>query len=117
MRITIKNPLVRDSIQERSSLTVNPYFWDDSTNPWTANTPTTVDYRLDCLSTGANLIGWTTVTPAASVSITVPANSNAIQNDYNQYERKQLTVRMNGGLTNAYQTPFTYDVQNLFGQT
>ena len=117
MRITIKNPLVRDRVQERSGFTVNPYFWDDTTLPWTANTPTTVDYRLDCLATGANLIGWTTVTPGTTVAIAIPSANNAIQSDLNPYEMKQLTVRINANLTTQYQTAMQYQVDNLFGQT
>lgn len=117
MRITLKDPLVRNRIQERSGFTITPAFWDDSAYPWTANTPTTVDYRIDCLATGARVLDWTTVTPGTTVSIPISAAYNIIQNNCNPYEQKQITVRTNAGLSTQFQMPLVYRVENLYGQT
>lgn len=78
-------------------------------------TPTTVAYRVDDLSIGLQLVDWTTVTPASSVDITITSTANKIQNDFRQYEAKQITVKTNSGLTDQFIESFTWDVKNLTG--
>ena len=83
----------------------------DYTN--TAVTPTTLRYRVDCKTTGKDLVGWTSVTPSTSVTITIPASANDIQNNRNQYEVKEITIEADAGTDNAFQDNALWKVRNL----
>ncbi len=85
--VFIKVPKTR--ILEQSSFEATAYFRDSDD---AASAPTTARYRIDCLETGLNLVGWTALTPAVSNSITITPTVNAIQNKENRTEKKQLTV-------------------------
>lgn len=115
MRITFTDRLSAKTINESSALTVVAKFWDDSTETWTASAPTSVKYRLDD-QLGGQITDWTTVTAAASVTITIPGSSNAIIDDWQDTETKQLTIRANDGLSTQHQDIYTYRVKNLSGQ-
>ena len=78
-----------------------------------ASTPTTVHYRIDCLTTGIEVAGWTSVSPVSSVSIPVTAMHNAIQGSSD--EVKQLTVVADRGLASQYVETACWSVENLFG--
>ena len=88
--ISVPNPITI----EGSSFNVTAYFRDSSN---AAEAPTTSKYRIDCLSTGKELLDWTTLTPAVSNSIAITATYNAIQNSSNTTEKKQITVAANPG--------------------
>lgn len=106
--------LPKNVIQEQSQLVVGASFRTRATAA--ASTPTTVHYRLDCLSTGNQVADLTEVSPSASsVSITITPTQNAIQDECNSYERKQLTVVADYGLATQYVDRITYDVNNLSG--
>ena len=115
MRITFQAPQTK--VNESSALTVTAKVWDDSTEVWTAQVPTTLHYRIDCLSSGYAITDWTSITADDVSSIAITATENAIQNDWNETERKQLTLKANSGLSTQYQATFAYDVRNLSGQT
>ena len=119
MRITFRPNTARNRVNESSALTVVAKVWDDATDveAWVAQVPTTLHYRLDCLSTGTQILDWTSITADDVSSIAITATQNAIQSDCNEIERKQLTVKANSGLSTQYQASFSYDVTNLFGQT
>lgn len=82
-------PFLEPYQKEKSSFTLSAYFRDDAN---AADTPATVEYRIDCLSTNKNILAWTSVTPGENVSITVKPSENAIQNEGHRKERKQITV-------------------------
>lgn len=117
MKITIKSPLVQRTIAERAAFNITASFWNDSTEVWTASTPTTVKYRLDSLDSGNTITDWTTVTAASSVTITASPSANAILYNQNDRERRQITVKADDGLSTQYQTTYKYYVSNLVGQT
>lgn len=80
-----------------------------------AATPTTLKYRIDCLTTGTELADWTTVSAASSASISITGTHNAIQNEGNKYERKQLSVMTDEGLSTQYREAVSWTVENLYG--
>ena len=83
-----------------------------------SSTPTTIHYRVDCLSTKRQITDWTSVSsPAASNEITVTASENQILDDSHEYETKQLTVKLDSGLTTQQIKPTTWKVRNLQGIT
>lgn len=98
---------------EGSSFTATANFRTRSNG--TASTPTTIHYRLDCLTTGTELADWTSVLAASSVAITVTGAHNAIQNDGDEYEVKQLTVILDQGLDTQQTAVVQWRVENLYG--
>lgn len=115
MRITLVDKLSARTVNEGSFLTAIAKFWDDSTETWTAQIPTTIHYRLDNIN-GSQITDWTSVSAAGSATITLTGTQNAIVDDCLEYETKQLTVMANRGLSTQYQDTFTYKVRNLSGQ-
>lgn len=80
------------TLNEGSRCFVKAKFFDRANIP---QIPTSVQYRIDCETTGKNLLDWTFVTPDTVIEITVDATSNAIVNRRNPIERKVLTVKAN----------------------
>lgn len=74
--------------------------------------PTTIRWRLDCKTTGLELVDWTTVTPASVVSITIPASANEIQNSANTQETKLLTFQADAGTDTQITDEAEYIVSN-----
>ena len=99
--------------KEGSAFTATIYLRNRATAA--ATTPTTLKYRIDCLTTGTELADWTTISAASSASISITATHNAIQNDGNATERKQLTIMTDEGLSTQYREIATWLVENLFG--
>ena len=98
---------------EGSAFAAAAYFRDRATAA--ADTPTNVYYRIDCLKTGTELQDWTSVSAASSVNIAVTPTHNAIQNQGNRRERKQLTVVADYGLSTEHKGIFVWQVENLRG--
>jgi len=78
----------------------------------TATAPTTVKYRVDCLTTNKTLTDWTSASAAASVSISITPTENAIQDESNAYETKQLTVAADPDLSTQTREVVTWKVIN-----
>jgi hypothetical protein len=117
MRITFRANTPRNRVNESSALTVTAKVWDDSTDPWTAQVPTTLHYRLDDLTSNRQILDWTSITADDVSSIAITATQNAILDGCRDYETKQLTVQANRGLSTQSQNVFSYDVRNLAGQS
>lgn len=98
---------------EESAFTATAYFRIRSTKA--ADTPTTIHYRVDCLSTKTELQAWTSVSAASSASIAITRAMNEIQDDTKSIETRQLTVLANKGLTDQATGSVRWKVRNLFG--
>lgn len=108
-QVAISIPRLR--VNEGQAFTATAYFRTRSTAA--AGTPTSVKYRVDCLTTQTELADWTSVTPSTSASIAITATHNAIQSDSNVTERKQLTVASDYGLATQAIESVTWEVLNL----
>ena len=76
--------------------------------------PATLQYQIDCLTSGVNILTLTSVpTPAAAQEIEIPSNLNAIQVPANQQEYRRVTVTAGYGGTDQITTYFDYAVVNL----
>jgi hypothetical protein len=107
--------LRKDRVKEKSQLVIGATFRDRAT---AANvTPTNISYRLDCLTTGTQILDWTIVSTDDEITITVTAEQNKIQGDCNRLERKQLTVASDYALTTQFVESIEWDVENLRGIT
>lgn len=97
---------------ERSAFTATVYFRDSSD---AADTPTTVHYRVDDLTTDTNITGWTSVTPGTSVNITITPTENRMIYNRNKWERRQLTVSSDKGLTTETRDIIQFKIMNTGG--
>lgn len=118
MRINFTANISRGQVNEKSSFSVLVNVLDDSDREgWVLQVPTSLKYRLDCLSTNAVILDWTSLAADDETTLAITADQNRIQSDCNEYERKQLTVKCNDGLSTQYQETWTWQVKNLSGQT
>ena len=118
MKITFRANTSRNQVNEKSALTITVKVWDDSdSEAWVAQIPTSLKYRLDCLATGNTILDWTTLSADDVTTLAITAEQNKIQNDCNEFEKKQLTVKCNDALDTQYQEAYTWDVKNVYGQT
>lgn len=97
---------------ERSAFTATAYFRDSSD---AADTSTTVDYRIDDLTTNTVIAGWTSATPGTSVAITITPTQNRMINNGNKWERRQITVSSDRGLSTETRDIVQYKVINTGG--
>lgn len=116
MRITFEDRLVRRQVNERISFSLVARFFDDSTENWTATTPTTVKYRIDTAD-NCPVRDWTNATPGTSATLSISSSDNQIYNDGNTLERRIVTVKADDGLSTQYSETFHWDVKNLNGQS
>lgn len=105
---------IEPEINEGDSLPVTVSFADVD---WVSGAPSTVTYRIECLTTGRTILDWTSVTPASSVTITASSANNAILNDDNEREIKQLMVKAIDSGGNQRIDTYKYVVRNLQGIT
>jgi len=77
-------------------------------------TPTSVTYRIDCLTSGAAILALTGVaSPASSIDVPVSSDLNAIQNQGNAIERRRVTVNAVYNAGDEVHEQFDYEVVNL----
>jgi hypothetical protein len=104
-KITIS---AKERVQESSALPVALKFLTSNV----ATAPTNARYRVDDPDTGCEKLGWTTISPASTASITIAASANDC-NSCRLIERRELIVQADEGLTGQYVERFTYDVENI----
>lgn len=74
--------------------------------------PTSVKYRLDDADSGCGLIEWESLSPATSISFTIPASANVCRTCL-PIERRELIVMADEGLATQYVERITYEVENI----
>jgi hypothetical protein len=108
-------------VAEKSAFTATAYFRTRSTGA--AATPTTVHYRVDNVTAQKEMTGWTSVTPATSVSISITASDNVIQDlpvgirGGASFERVQLTVALDKGLSTQVTKTRMWRLNDIYGVT
>lgn len=116
MQIKITTHLSQSQNPERSAFNAFAKFYDDTLDPWTLSAPTTVSYRIDCLTTGYPVRDWTIVSSGSSVTLPISSSDNAILDNTQSREKKLLTVLANSGLSTQCQSTYAWQVVNLPGQ-
>ena len=77
--------------------------------------PTAMRYRIDCLTTGKEVLGYTSIAaPAVENDIVVPGALNAIVYNSSPRERKQMTVETTSG-TAVRNDTVDWEVRNIYG--
>lgn len=74
--------------------------------------PATVQYRIDCLSSGAQVRDWTDVTPGPTVQIPIPSEDNRILAGLDR-ELRRVTVVASYGDGELVPDEYDYVVKNL----
>jgi len=111
-QVEIQLPITK--VLEATTLTATAYYRNRATKA--AVTPTTVHYRIDCLTTDKELVAWTVVAvPGENNDITLTSAMNAIQEGINNIERKQITVKTDDGLSTQAIGQALWTVENLRG--
>ena len=73
--------------------------------------PVTFYYRIDNLTTGQQLVGWTLVTTsAASHTLSIPLAASAIETEHRPAEKRRLLISGPGKTVLGY---LDWDVENL----
>jgi hypothetical protein len=108
--VTVPTP----NVKEGSSLTATAYFRNSSK---AGEAPTTAKYRIDCLTTNKEITDWTSLTVGESISISITATENAIQDQSNKTEKKQLTVASDPDTSTQTRDSVEWSVINLQGIT
>ena len=103
-----------DRVNEGSFYDVTANFLDSANAP---TVPDSVRYKIDCETSGKAIRGWTSVTPAATVTITATAAENAIVSDINRSETKVMTIQVDQGTDRQYNSNRKWLVLNLKGIT
>jgi len=102
--------LLDPEINERSAFRVTTYHRDASD---AAATPSTIHYRIDCLSTSTDILGWTAVgSPSTSNTLSIKSSENRIIDDANAREVKQLTVSVDKGTNDETRAVVTWRTVN-----
>ena len=113
MRVTITDRLVGRTAVDGSAVGFVVSCWDDSAEPWTAATPTSVQYRVDDLTCDREIVGWTSASASASQTITV----TGAQNTVTWPSQFQFTVRANSGLSSVAVSSRDYFINDIAGLT
>lgn len=75
--------------------------------------PVSLSYRIDCLTTGAEIVADTVIAAAASVEVKFSSTVNSLQNQTNPYERREVTVTATHGADDYATLKFQYLITNL----
>ena len=103
------------TLNEGSRCFVKAKFFDKAQTPQIASS---LQYRVDCETTGTAILDWTTVTPAAIVEVQIDATLNTIIDSSNPVERKVVSFLANADPPeNAFTGTQKYDLVNLQGLT
>jgi hypothetical protein len=107
--------LPKTVFNERTAFTATAIFKTRSSGA--DSIPTTAEYKLFNLSSKETIKDWTTLTPAASISISVSAVDNKIKSDYRPSERMALLVSADRGLSTEVLQEIHYRLMNVGGFT
>lgn len=77
--------------------------------------PSGLSYRIDCLTTGTEILADTALTPADTVEIELTATQNRIITEGNKAERRRVTVSATYGADDELHEDYEYQVCDLAG--
>ena len=101
------------TVNEKSPLFMAIVFKDEN---GAALVPSTVEWRLDDLELGAEIVAWTLLpSPASIMSVIIPSSNNVINDETMVRERRAFGIRVNSTLAAEAHEEFQYHVLNLTG--
>lgn len=75
--------------------------------------PSSVVYRIDCLTNKQQILDWTATSAASSITITVSALQNAIINQRHPSEQRYITIKATYAGSEQVTEEYHYEVVNL----
>jgi hypothetical protein len=99
-------------VVEGSSFPITASFFDENFAPVT---PASVRYRIDCVSTGTELLGWTEAPVATTLVVSAASTHNRIISTRNLLETKAITVECEFGTPNQFSDEYRWSVRNIPG--
>lgn len=97
-------------VNEESSAFLTVEFYDKNDE---LTTPSSVQYRLDCLTNNQEVRTWTAFNPASVIEIGLDTNDNSIIDQGNFTELRLVTIEAYYGVSDKLTTTFQYLVKNL----
>ena len=101
---------ILETVNEGSTSYLTVDFLDKDGN---AAAPSSVSYRVDCLTSGAEIKADTALGASSQVEITLSAADNAIQDQTNERERRLVTVEASFGANDGVKDEYVYMLKNL----
>lgn len=97
-------------VNEESSAFLTVSFYDKNDE---LTTPSSIQYRLDCLTNDQQIRDWTAFSPASVIEIGLNANDNSIIDQGNFEEIRLVTIEAYFGVSDKLTTTYQYLVKNL----
>ena len=99
------------SVPEQTTAYLRVRFQDKAGKP---ALPSTVVYRIDCMTTGQPVLPQTAAAPAADLEVVIAANENRILTPSNAAEKRRVTVVATyGSSADQVTAEYDYEVTNL----
>ncbi len=103
----------KDHIRESSQHTIDVKFKQRSDA--SLQVPTNIAYRIDDLTSGVAVLDWTSVSADDEITLTITPTQNAMQDQCNATEMRQVVVAANRGLATQHIDSVSYEIENLRG--
>lgn len=103
--------IAETQVSAGSAVPVTVSFRDRATG--TASTPSSIRYRVDCLTNKRNVINWTSVSASSSVDILIPGTSNGTIDRGLELEQRQITIEADTGLNSQAKAAHRWGVKNI----
>ena len=100
----------REVINEGSTSYLTVTFYDKDGG---YEAPTTVTYKIWCITNDKEVRAVTSLTPASSIEITLTPTDNSIISQSNALETRLVTIEASYGVDDEINDEYEYDVKNL----
>ena len=101
---------VSTTVNEGTTSYVTASFYDNND---VLAVPTTIQYRIDCLTNNQQVKDWTSVTADSAVTITISSTENALINQRQSTETRVVTIKATYGSGDEVTEEYQYGVTNL----
>ncbi|HEY6925154.1 MAG TPA: hypothetical protein VI653_16885 [Steroidobacteraceae bacterium] len=105
-------PVARACYIEQSAARITAAYFDTTGLPFV---PNAVAYRIDDVVSGANILGWTDITPELINTVTVTSAQNALISLTRESEAHQVLFRITDGLGNVSYADVEFDLIRVSG--
>lgn len=105
-------PVARACYIEESASFVTAAYFDANGIPFV---PSAVQYRVDDVTTGANIVPWTNVSPSNINTVTITSEQNAMISQTRSSEAHQVLFKIADGFGNVSYADVAYDLIRVAG--
>jgi hypothetical protein len=105
-------PVARACYLEQSACRVTATYYDSTGTPFV---PNAVSYRVDDVTSGANIVPWTTLTPDLTNTVTITSTQNAMISTSRASEAHQVLFQITDGTGNVSYADVEFDLIRVPG--